>query len=166
MIQYTAQLDFTDNGVFETGWRLKQGDFGDCAIIFKVVNNGEDMYDSQITPTIAFKRADGKSIVSQMQDNNGTYKYIFVGNELAVPGSVVCDVKYEDASGRTSTASCRFTVLEDTIGYDPTGAATYNNPVSVNAEGAKVNSLTSEGYALGTQNGDPVAEDSPYYHNK
>lgn len=165
MIQYTAQLDFTDNGVFETGWRLKQGDFGDCAIIFKVVNNGEDMYDSQITPTIAFKRADGKSIVSQMQDNNGTYKYVFVGNELAVPGSVVCDVKYEDASGRTSTASCRFTVLEDTIGYDPTGAATYNNPVSVIAEGAKVNSLTSEGYALGTQNGDPVAEDSPYYHN-
>ena len=172
IIQYTAQLDFTDNGTFETGWRIKQGDFGDCEIIFRVVNNGVDMYDAEITPEIVFRRADGASIISTMTPNDGTYKYTFVGNELAVPGPTLVDVKYTDSEGRISTASCRFTVVEDTIGYDPSGASTYNNPVSVlirEAVGAAEESIDSakraEGYAVGTQGGQPVGRTSEYYHN-
>ena len=164
-IQYTAQLDFTDNGTFETGWRIKQGDYGDCEIVFRVVNNGVNMYDADISPVIAFRRSNGTSVVSTMIPNDGTYKYAFVGNELAVPGPTLVDVKYTDAQGRISTASCRFQVVEDTIGYDPTGASTYNNPVSELVAQATEDSLIAEGFAVGQQNGQDVGEDSPYYHN-
>ena len=171
-IQYTAQLDFTDNGTFETGWRIKQGDFGDCEIIFRVVNNGVNMYDAEIIPTIAFRRADGASVISTMTPNDGTYKYTFVGNELAIPGPTLVDVKYTDSEGRISTASCRFTVVEDTIGYDPSGASTYDNPVSElveqateAAETAIDSSFKAEGFAVGEQGGVPVGRTSEYYHN-
>ena len=172
IIQYTAQLDFTDNGTFETGWRIKQGDYGESEIILRVVNNGVDMYDADITPEIVFRRADGASVISTMTPNDGTYKYTFVGNELAVPGSTLVDVKYTDSESRISTASCRFTVIEDTIGYDPTGAHTYDNPVSELVETATAAAETSinsafiaEGYAVGTQGGEPVGRTSEYYHN-
>ena len=171
-IQYTAQLDFTDNGTFETGWRIKQGDFGDCEIVFRVVNNGVNMYDALVTPEIVFRRADGASVISNMTPNDGTYKYTFVGNELAVPGLTLVDVKYTDSEGRISTASCRFTVVEDTLGYDPTGAHTYDNPVSELVEQATAasevaidSSYKAEGFAVGEQGGVPVGPDSPYYHN-
>ena len=164
-IQYTAQLDFTDNGTFETGWRIKQGDYGDCEIVFRVVNNGVNMYDADISPDIAFRRSNGTSVVSTMIPNDGTYKYTFVGNELAVPGPTLVDVKYTDAQGRISTASCRFQVVEDTIGYDPTGASTYNNPVSELVAQATEDSLIAEGFAVGQQRGQDVPESSPYYHN-
>ena len=164
-IQYTAQLDFTDNGTFETGWRIKQGDYGDCEIVFRVVNNGVNMYDADISPDIAFRRSNGTSVVSTMIPNDGTYKYTFVGNELAVPGSTLVDVKYTDAQGRISTASCRFQVVEDTIGYDPTGASTYNNPVSELVAQATEDALIAEGFAVGQQRGQDVPESSPYYHN-
>ena len=164
-VQYTAQLDFTDNGTFETGWRIKQGDFNDSLIVIRVVNNGFNMYDASITPTIAFRRADGKSVVGEMIPNDGTYKYTIVGNEIAVPGPTLLDVKYVDSEGRISTASCRFQVVEDTIGYDPTGASTYNNPVSELVAQATEDSLIAEGFAVGQQRGQDVAEGSPYYHN-
>lgn len=164
-VQYTAQLDFTDNGTFETGWRIKQGDFNDSLIVIRVVNNGFNMYDASITPTIAFRRADGKSVVGEMIPNDGTYKYTIVGNEIAVPGPTLLDVKYVDSEGRISTASCRFQVVEDTIGYDPTGASTYNNPVSELVAQATEDSLIAEGFAVGQQRGQDVPESSPYYHN-
>ena len=164
-IQYTAQLDFTDNGTFETGWRIKQGDSNESDIVIRVVNNGVNMYDANVHPTIAFKRADGKSVVGEMIPNDGTYAYTIVGNEIAVPGPTLVDVKYTDAQGRISTASCRFQVVEDTIGYDPTGASTYNNPVSELVAQATEDSLIAEGFAVGQQRGQDVPESSPYYHN-
>ena len=164
-IQYTAQLDFTDNGTFETGWRIKQGDSNESDIVIRVVNNGVNMYDANVHPTIAFKRADGKSVVGEMIPNNGTYAYTIVGNEIAVPGPTLLDVKYVDSEGRVSTASCRFQVVEDTIGYDPTGASTYNNPVSQLVAQATEDSLIAEGFAVGQQRGQDVPSTSPYYHN-
>ena len=164
-IQYTAQLDFTDNGTFETGWRIKQGDYNDSVIVIRVVNNGVNMYDADVTPTIAFRRADGKSVVGEMAPNDGTYLYTIVGNEIAVPGPTLVDVKYVDSDERISTASCRFQVVEDTIGYDPTGASTYNNPVSELVAQATEDSLIAEGFAVGQQRGQDVPESSPYYHN-
>ena len=164
-VQYTAQLDFTDNGTFETGWRIKQGDYNESILVIRVVNNGVNMYDANVTPTIAFKRADGKSVVGEMTPNDGTYTYTLVGNEIAVPGPTLVDVKYVDSEGRISTASCRFNVIEDTIGYDPTGASTYNNPVSQLVAQATEDSLIAEGFAVGQQRGQDVPESSPYYHN-
>ena len=171
-VQHTATLDFTDNGVFETGWRIKQGDYGNTELVLRLVNNGVNVYNAGITPQIAFRRWDGASVISVMTPNDQTYKYAFAGNELEVPGLTLCDVKFTDAEGRVSTASCRFTVVEDTIGYDPTGAHTYDNPVSELVEQATnaaevgiESSLKAEGFAVGEQGGVPVEEGSPYYHN-
>ena len=171
-VQHTATLDFTDNGVFETGWRIKQGDYGNTELVLKLVNNGVNVYDAAITPQIAFRRWDGASVISVMTPNDQTYKYAFAGNELEVPGLTLCDVKFTDAEGRVSTASCRFTVVEDTVGYDPTGAHTYDNPVSELVEQATnaaevgiESSFKAEGFAVGEQGGVPVEEGSPYYHN-
>ena len=171
-VQHTATLDFTDNGVFETGWRIKQGDYGNTELVLRLVNNGVNVYDAEITPQIAFRRWDGASVISVMTPNDQTYKYAFAGNELEVPGLTLCDVKFTDAEGRVSTASCRFTVVEDTVGYDPTGAHTYDNPVSELVEQATnaaevgiESSFKAEGFAVGEQGGVPVEEGSPYYHN-
>ena len=171
-VQHTATLDFTDNGVFETGWRIKQGDYGNTELVLRLVNNGVNVYDAGITPQIAFRRWDGASVISVMTPNDQTYKYAFAGNELEVPGLTLCDVKFTDSEGRVSTASCRFTVVEDTVGYDPTGAHTYDNPVSVLVEQATnaaevgiESSFKAEGFAVGEQGGVPVEEGSPYYHN-
>ena len=164
-VNYTVVLDLTDNGCVQTGWRLKQGDSGNSTIIAKVVNNGVDAYDPNVTPEIAFKRADGNSVLSTMTASDGYYNYTFVGNELAVAGPVVMDVTFTDEEARTSTASCRFEVVADPAGYDPEGAHTYDNPVSVLVERATEDALIAEGFAVGQQRGQDVPESSPYYHN-
>ena len=165
---YTATLDFTDNGVFNAGWRIKQGDFGSSSLNITLSDNGAIVFDDSIEPEIVFKRADGRSVISTMQsagENSGYYIYNFVGNELAVPGPCIVDVKIVGSDSRTSTASCRFDVIDDTIGYDPTGAGTYNNPVSALAETALSTARQAEAWAVGTKNGSPVSSGDPTYHN-
>lgn len=164
-VNYTVVLDLTDNGCIQTGWRLKQGDSGNSTIIAKVVNNGVDAYDPLVTPEIAFKRADGNSVLSTMTASDGYYYYSFVGNELAIPGPVVMDITFTDAEARTSTASCKFEVVENPAGYDPSGAHTYDNPVSQLVAQATEDALIAEGFAVGQQRGQDVPESSPYYHN-
>lgn len=162
---YTVVLDLTDDGCIETGWRLKQGDSGLSKIVAKVVNNGVDAFDPSATPEIAFKRADGNSVLSTMVANNGYYEYTFVGNEISVAGRVVMDVTFTDSESRISTCSARFEVVENPAGYDPEGAHTYDNPVSVLVERATEDALIAEGFAVGQQRGQDVPETSPYYHN-
>lgn len=162
---YTVVLDLTDDGCIETGWRLKQGDSGLSKIVAKVVNNGVDAFDPSATPEIAFKRADGNSVLSTMVANNGYYEYTFVGNEISVAGRVVMDVTFTDSESRISTCSARFEVVENPAGYDPEGAHTYDNPVSVLVERATEDALIAEGFAVGQQRGQDVPESSPYYHN-
>lgn len=164
-VNYTVVLDLTDNGCVQTGWRLKQGDSGNSTIIAKVVNNGVDAYDPNVTPEIAFKRADGNSVLSTMTASDGYYVYTFVGNELAIAGPVVMDVTLTDSEARTSTASCRFEVVADPAGYDPEGAHTYDNPVSVLVEEAKKDASDAEAWSSGTRNGEPVSSGDPTYHN-
>lgn len=162
---YTVVLDLTDDGCIETGWRLKQGDSGLSKIVAKVVNNGVDAYDPNATPEIAFKRADGNSVLSTMVANNGYYEYTFVGNEISVAGRVVMDVTFTDSESRISTCSARFEVVENPAGYDPEGAHTYDNPVSQLVALAIEDSLIAEGFAVGQQRGQDVPSTSPYYHN-
>lgn len=164
-VNYTVVLDLTDNGCIQTGWRLKQGDSGNSTIIAKVVNNGVDAYDPNVTPEIAFKRADGNSVLSTMVANDGYYEYTFVGNEISVVGRVVMDVTFTDLEDRISTCSARFEVVENPAGYDPEGAHTYDNPVSQLVALATEDSLIAEGFAVGQQRGQDVPETSPYYHN-
>lgn len=164
-VNYTVVLDLTDNGCINTGWRLKQGDNGNSTIVVKIVDNGVDVYEPLSTPDIAFKRADGTSVLSTMTASDGYYNYTFVGNELAVVGPVVMDVTFTDEEARTSTASCRFEVVENPAGYDPEGAHTYDNPVSQLVALATEDALIAEGFAVGQQRGQDVPESSPYYHN-
>ena len=130
LVKYTAQLDLTDNGCFDTGWRIKQGDYGNSQILISLVDNGVNAFDANVTPQINFKRPDGKSVLANMTVEQNVYSYIFVGNELEIAGTVLMDVKFITPQGRTSSASCKFTCVEDTIGIDSTGASTYYNPVS------------------------------------
>lgn len=162
---YTVVLDLTDDGCIETGWRLKQGDSGLSKIVAKIVSNGVDVYDPTATPEIAFKRADGNSVLSTMAANDGYYEYTFVGNEISVVGRVVMDVTFTDLEDRISTCSARFEVVENPAGYDPEGAHTYDNPVSQLVALATEDSLIAEGFAVGQQRGQDVQESSPYYHN-
>ena len=162
---YTVVLDLTDDGCIETGWRLKQGDSGLSKIVAKIVSNGVDVYDPNATPEIAFKRADGNSVLSTMVANDGYYEYTFVGNEISVVGRVVMDVTFTDLEDRISTCSARFEVVENPAGYDPEGAHTYDNPVSQLVALATEDALIAEGFAVGQQRGQDVQESSPYYHN-
>lgn len=162
---YTVVLDLTDDGCIETGWRLKQGDSGLSKIVAKIVSNGVDVYDPYATPEIAFKRADGNSVLSTMVANDGYYEYTFVGNEISVVGRVVMDVTFTDLEDRISTCSARFEVVENPAGYDPEGAHTYDNPVSQLVALATEDALIAEGFAVGQQRGQDVQESSPYYHN-
>lgn len=164
-VQYTVKLDLTDNGFFDTGWRIKQGDSGNSEIIALVTNNGINMFSTAIIPEIVFKRPDGKSIISSMEIAGSNYKYVFVGNELEIPGTVIMDVKITDSEGRVSTNSVKFECVEDTLGYDPDGSHTYDNPVSVLVENSEINSINSEAWAVGTRNGIPVSEGDETYHN-
>lgn len=169
---YTVKLDLTDNGCFDSGWRIKQGDNANSYLKVKVENNGVVYFNPLNLPEIVFHRPDGSTVVSVMSaGTDDFYTYTIVGNELAVAGNVVMDVKFTD-SGRTSTASCTFLCVPDTISGDPFGASTYYNPISELIEqGEQIidetddNRLMSEGYARGTQDGEEVGPGSPYYHN-
>lgn len=169
---YTVKLDLTDNGCFDSGWRIKQGDNANSYLKVKVENNGVVYFNPLNLPEIVFHRPDGSTVVSVMSaGTDDFYTYTIVGNELAVAGNVVMDVKFTD-SGRTSTASCTFLCVPDTISGDPSGASTYYNPISELIEqGEQIidetddNRLISEGYARGTQDGEEVGPESPYYHN-
>lgn len=174
---YTVVLDITDEGCIDTGWRLHQGDYGESQVVVKVVNNGVNMFDENVRPQITFRRSDGISIVGAMFIEDSTYKYNFYGNELEVPGIVLMDLKFIDSQGRTSTAAARFLVLPNTEGDTQEGSHTYINSGLVSELREDVeevreytsltmeNSLKSEGWAVGTQNGVPVSQDSEYYHN-
>lgn len=164
-VQYTVKLDLTDNGFFDTGWRIKQGDSGNSEIIALVTNNGVNVFDTNIIPEIVFKRPDGKSIISNMTIKGSNYNYVFVGNELAVPGIVIMDIKITDSEGRVSTNSVKFECVEDTLGYDPEGSKTYDNPVSELVEEIMESSSDSEAWARGTRDGVPVSEDDETYNN-
>lgn len=137
LVKYTAQLDLTDNGCFDTGWRIKQGDYGNSQLMISLVDNGVNAFDANVIPQINFKRPDGKSVLADMTVEQNVYSYIFVGNELEIAGTVLMDVKFVTPQGRTSSSSCKFTCVEDTIGIDTTGASTYYNPVSEAIEEAK-----------------------------
>lgn len=165
LVQYTVKLDLTDNGCFDTGWRIKQGDSGSSQISAIIVNNDEPVISALNPPRIVFKRPDGKSIVGNMTLSGSRYFYTFVGNELAIAGPVIMDVKFEDESGRVSTASCKFTCVEDTLGYDPSGSSTYSNPVSTLIEVAEERAVDSEAWAVGKRNGVDVGPGDETYHN-
>lgn len=148
-IRYTVILDITDNGCFNTGWRLKQGDGQNIVLNVKVTNNG-DNYVAENPPRIVFKRPDGYSVIGQMDAlDDDFYTYTIVGNEIAVAGNVLMDVKFGADEDRTSTASCKFEVIPDTIGQSSGGSDVYDNTVAELVEISKANVKLAESYTKG-----------------
>lgn len=148
-IRYTVILDITDNGCFNTGWRLKQGDGQSIVLNVKVTNNGEN-YEAENPPRIVFKRPDGYSVIGQTDAlDDDFYTYTIVGNEIAVAGNVLMDVKFGADEDRTSTASCKFEVIPDTIGQSSGGSGVYDNTVAELVEISKANVKLAESYTKG-----------------
>lgn len=167
-IRYTVILDITDNGCFNTGWRLKQGDGQNIVLDVKVTNNGEN-YVAENPPRIVFKRPDGYSVIGQM-DASGEdfYTYTIVGNEIAVAGNVLMDVKFGEDEDRTSTASCKFEVIPDTIGQSSGGSGIYDNTLAELVEESRINVLLAESYTkggTGIRSGEET-DNARYYKDK
>lgn len=137
-VVYTVILDLTDNGCFNTGWRIKQHDGSKAILYVKITNNGEVAYDETNLPQIVFRRADGYSIVATMEAGpDDFYTYTIIGNETAVAGVVVMDVKFGSGETRSSTASCKFDVIPDTLTPDSDGSDVVNNNVLAITEEAR-----------------------------
>lgn len=167
-IRYTVILDITDNGCFNTGWRLKQGDGQNIVLDVKVTNNGEN-YEAENPPRIVFKRPDGYSVIGQMDAlTEDFYTYTIVGNEIAVAGNVLMDVKFGEDEDRTSTASCKFEVIPDTIGQSSGGSGIYDNTLAELVEESRINVLLAESYTkggTGIRSGEET-DNARYYKDK
>ena len=116
---YTINLNPNITTPVKTGYTFKAGDKG---ITFNIVVN--EMDDATgMTAKICFMRANGASVEATLTGTGPTFSYTTLGNEFAVPGVVVADVKfYNSTTQRYSTASFVFNVIGDTL--DGIGAGT------------------------------------------
>lgn len=116
---YTINLNPNITTPVKTGYTFKAGDKG---ITFNIVV--KEMDDATgMTAKICFMRANGASVEATLTGTGPTFSYTTLGNEFAVPGVVVADVKfYNSTTQRYSTASFVFNVIGDTL--DGIGAGT------------------------------------------
>ena len=116
---YTINLNPNITTPVKTGYTFKAGDKG---ITFNIVVNEMDNATG-MTAKICFMRANGASVEATLTGTGPTFSYTTLGNEFAVPGVVVADVKfYNSTTQRYSTASFVFNVIGDTL--DGIGAGT------------------------------------------
>ena len=112
----------------KTGYTFMQGDKG---IVFRIIVNELD-FASPITAKIVFHRSNGTSVESAASYTGNVVSYTTLGNEFAVPGLVVADVKfYSGDTQRVSTASFLFNVTEDTMDGVGGGTAGYSDELEV-----------------------------------
>lgn len=117
MTEYNIRLNPNCASVVHTGLKFKTGDKG---ITFKIAV--EELDVTGTTARIVFLRANGTSVESNISSTDGVYTYKTLGNEFAVPGKTVADVKFYTDNDRISTASFIFEVGADTM--DGLGAGT------------------------------------------
>lgn len=125
-VNYSIRLDMRDTGEVDTGIRIKQGD-SNIMLLFKIMYGGEQYFDADTTPQVVFKRPDGTVVYANTSAGDGIYACLLLGQEMAVPGRVVCDVKFTDGAGRTSTASCIIESVPDTMGDNAAETGLYYN---------------------------------------
>ena len=100
-----------------TGYKFASGDKG---VVFKITV--DELNTVETTARIVFKRSNGTSVEAEMTEEKGVYSYTTLGNEFAVIGLVVADVKFYEADTRISTCTFTFGVTSDTL--DGLGAGT------------------------------------------
>lgn len=109
---YNINLHFNQAVAQKTGYVFKAGDKG---ISFAL--NVVDLDPTGMTPKIVFHRSDGTSVESDTVTNVGrVYSYTTLGNEFAIPGVLVADLKFYDGNTqRVSTSSFIMGVISDTL---------------------------------------------------
>ena len=120
---YTINLNPNITTPVKTGYTFKSGD---KRITFNLVV--AEMDPTGTSAKIAFHRANGTRVEAALSGQGPTYSYTILGNEFAVPGVVVADVKfYQSTTQRVSTASFVFNVINDTLDGLGGGTAGYSD---------------------------------------
>lgn len=120
---YSINLNPNITTPVKTGYTFKSGDKG---ITFNIAVT--EMDPTGTSAKIAFHRANGTSVEAALSGQGPTYSYTILGNEFAVPGIVVADVKfYQSTTQRVSTASFVFNVINDTLDGLGGGTAGYSD---------------------------------------
>ena len=117
MTEYNIRLNPNCATAVHTGLKFKAGDKG---ITFKITV--DELDTAGTTAKIVFLRANGTSVEKDITEADGVFNYKTLGNEFAIPGKTVADVKFYAADDRVSTASFVFDVCGDTM--DGLGAGT------------------------------------------
>lgn len=108
--------------VVHTGYKFASGDKG---IVFKIAV--EELETAGTTAKIVFKRSNGTSVEASVEGEDGIYSYTTLGNEFAVIGLVVADVKFYEGGKRISTCTFDFGVTSDTMDGIGAGTAGYSD---------------------------------------
>ena len=125
--QYSVVVNTNASSPIRTGYTFVQGDKG---ISFRIIVNELDF--ASTSAKIVFHRANGTSVESAASYAGNVVSYTTLGNEFAVPGIVVADVKFYDGdTQRVSTASFIFNVNEDTLDGLGGGTAGYSDELEV-----------------------------------
>lgn len=142
---YTINLNPNITTPVKTGYTFKSGDKG---ITFNLVV--QEMDPTGTSAKIAFHRANGTSVEASLAGGGPNYSYTILGNEFAVPGVVVADVKfYQSTTQRVSTASFIFNVIGDTLDGLGGGTAGYSDEL-------ETLSSTMQGYITAFGNLTPI----------
>ncbi len=120
--EYNIRLNPNCAAVVNTGLKFKSGDKG---IIFRIAV--EELDTTGTTAKIVFWRANGTSVESDITGADGIYSYKTLGNEFAVPGKTIADIKVYSEDDRVSTASFLFEVGVDTMDGLGAGAGGYSD---------------------------------------
>lgn len=142
MTEYNIRLNPNCASVVHTGLKFKAGDKG---IIFKIAV--DEMDTTGTTAKIVFQRSNGTSVESDITGTDGTYTYKTLGNEFAVPGKTVADVKFYASGNRESTASFVFEVCGDTMNGLGAGTAGYSDRLEqlvAEAEAAEAKNIKAQ----------------------
>lgn len=117
-------LNFNNAAPVKTGLIFKAGDKG---ITFDM--DVRELDPTGMTPKIVFYRSNATSVESDdITETDGIFSYTTLGNEFAVPGVVVADLKFYDGDDqRVSTASFIFMVTADTLDGLGGGTAGYSD---------------------------------------
>lgn len=119
--EYNIRLNPNRANVIDTGLKFAQGDKG------IILNLAIDELDtSNTTAKIVFKRSNGTSVESNIT-GEGIYRYQLLGNELAVMGKVVTDLKFYEDGKRISTCTFVFEVTSDTMDGIGEGTGGYSD---------------------------------------
>ncbi len=120
--EYNIRLNPNRAKVIDTGIKFARGDKGSTFNLFI-----EELDTSNTTAKIVFKRSNGTSVESDITEESGTYRYQLLGNELAILGKVVADIKFYEGEKRISTCTFVFEVTSDTLEGIGAGTGGYSD---------------------------------------